>query len=289
MKSIDNERKQTEIYVQVKELRAVRSLLNKGKEHLAIVELEKLVYKYPKNCTIKLEYAKLLSKTNRDEEALLLLNNLEQFYLNKLSNIEKFTLYYRMLLSYFHNKDYEKVIYYYHNVLKYIEYAEFSQKDFRIFLIYALKELNKLGFVNTSRLRYSEQQVVDYNKEKAINHIRLHLNEFNKCDNEALFRDDIDIENLYCIAREKVKTSKKNYESYVMDIYNFKYSNIGVYNGKKVNVLQVVCIGGTDNIISMYPIEDSVYNLEDLVEISLKDFEKKSQIQKFKNKYEGRV
>lgn len=289
MKSIDNERKQTEIYVQVKELRAIRSLLNKGKEHLAIVELEKLVYKYPKNCTIKLEYAKLLSKTNRDEEALLLLNNLEQFYLNKLSNIEKFTLYYRILLSYFNNKDYEKVVYYYHKVLKYIEYVEFSQKDFRIFLIYALKELNKLGFVNTSRLRYSEQQVVDYNKEKAINHIRLHLNEFNKCDNEALFRDDIDIENLYCIAREKVKTSKRICQSYVMDVYNFKYNNIGVYKNKKVNVLQVVCISGTNNIISMYPIAGSTKNLEELIELDFNDVKTISQIQKFKNKYEGRV
>ena len=287
MNIFEREKKQEEVYNQVKELRSIRFLLEKNKEHFAIVELEKLIEKYPKNHIIMLEYGKLLTKTSRNLEAISILTNLEEFYLNKISDKEKFTLYYRLLLAYFYNHDYEKVLYYYKKTLQYIKYAEIDPKDIRIFLLCALKNLNKLNLdnIDKNKLKYSEMQAIFYSKTKAISHIKHHLKSFDQNQDRAIFDDDINIESLYLIAAERVKKSEKVCQSYATDIYHFEYENIGISDGEKTDVLQVVCINGTNNIISMYPVQKVFQNIEPLIYSYKPNSNKISKIKKFNKKY----
>ena len=105
---------------------------------------------------------------------------------------------------------------------------------------------------------YLRQQIEDYSSEKFIEHIDRHIDNDNKIDTEksrALFRYGIDINRIIKGVQNHLNSAPKIKYKYV-DVYYFKYDGCGRYHGDKLtDYFQVVCISGTHNIITMYPMQ----------------------------------
>ena len=110
-------------------------------------------------------------------------------------------------------------------------------------------------FKEGSRSDYIKFQIVDYDKEKALDHIKRHeiINDIEKDIIQSYFIDDLNIEYLYDLITENLQNNKKVNKDEVLDVYYFGISNIGVYKNQNCNYIKVVAIPDTTNIITIYP------------------------------------
>lgn len=129
---------------------------------------------------------------------------------------------------------------------------------------------------------YVEEQIIDYDEQKAIDHIIDHhiLN-----ISYSNFNENIVIEDLFYEAKEKLDDAFVIYSD-TFDRYIVKYDNIG-YNGEKtINQLEVITIPKTKKIITMYPSKNIPnYDLIDEEKTEKKEPKRLSQIEKFNLKY----
>lgn len=102
-------------------------------------------------------------------------------------------------------------------------------------------------------IHYSEQQMINYSKEQALDHIEKHFNKKDIETSEAIFNKNIDKEELF----EFVTNSLCNdylYKSEFFDLYYLPYENAGDESEEKCNYIKVVTLHDTHNIITMYPV-----------------------------------
>ena len=105
---------------------------------------------------------------------------------------------------------------------------------------------------------YFYSQMIDYNEEKAIEHIKLHLDENDEKQNHSIYTEDVNIEKLYEKAKIKITNINPSRVA-ILDKYIVECDNIiGKTNGEEVDCLQVITLPNTNNIITMYP----TYNLK---------------------------
>ena len=131
--------------------------------------------------------------------------------------------------------------------------------------------------------------MIKYSKEDGLMHVREHTIKHRVESNNSLFADNVDIENLFDIATKAVETAKPLPLFAARDSYYFKYPNIGINNE---DVFKVVTNKGTNEIISMYPVQElgrfSSFvnnNLFDMYNLQQKPKTKRlSQIDRFKNR-----
>lgn len=116
----------------------------------------------------------------------------------------------------------------------------------------------KLGIIKDDKdnfkFSYFYEQLFDYNEEKAIEHIKLHLYENDKKKLQFIFDQNINIEELYENIKPKINDINP-YNSTLVDKYILSFDhNIGTCNNKETNCIEVVTFSNTKDIITMYPI-----------------------------------
>lgn len=147
----------------------------------------------------------------------------------------------------------------------------------------------KLGIPFKTRSNYAISQINNFSKEMTIEHI---INSHQKeLEGKSQFHSNVDINYLFNIVTENLKNSKKANTEEMLEVHYFAVSNIGIYNSV-CNFIKVVVIPNTNNILSIYPVDnifDSEFiNLDYDRSILFKEDNKVkslSRIDKFKQKY----
>lgn len=112
-------------------------------------------------------------------------------------------------------------------------------KEFNIFFDYDYKRV---------QLTYRNKQILDYDEERAIEHIiERHYNN----EDKANFNKSLDPYQLFMEAKSMLAPENKVKGLSYNDIYVIPYSNIGEYGEE---YLQVVTLPNSRNIITMYPL-----------------------------------
>lgn len=152
------------------------------------------------------------------------------------------------------------------------------------FFVHRLKlliDLDSNEKIEDRDFTYSELQMINYDKDKAIEHIIDHhiLN-----DSYSNFSDDIDIEQLFEEVQKRLDEAIIIYCDSV-DKYILKYDNIGYFDNKVINQLEIIVVPKTKNIITMYPCKN-ILNTDIEEDIKpKKEVKRLSQIEKFNLKY----
>lgn len=116
-----------------------------------------------------------------------------------------------------------------------------------------------------------KEQIVNYNEQKAIEHIKAHsYNSVNDNNVESYFHKNVDIDYLIECVKENLKTSKKANKNENLEVHYFLLPNIGMYEDYICNYIKVILVPNTYNIVSMYP---SSYMENDEVPILNCDFD----------------
>lgn len=113
-------------------------------------------------------------------------------------------------------------------------------------------------------------------------------------NNKSYFNENLDIEYLFKLIRKSIDNSKKcNIDSHLEEHY-FAIPNVGYsMSGNLCNVIKVVVVPNTNNIMTMYPtdkyIENNLCNLEcdydKLFKVEKPKVKTMSRIDKFNQRY----
>lgn len=148
-------------------------------------------------------------------------------------------------------------------------------------------------------LTYRMEQLLNYSKERAIEHIKEHKREKSDKASHGVFSEDIVVEELYDWAQSYL--TEENYiRTCELDIYVLDYPNVGTFCGRKENYLKVITNPNTKDIITMYPYDKKRMYLPDIIEeipqkellkqtekdkVLTKEIKRESQIEKFNKRY----
>jgi len=131
---------------------------------------------------------------------------------------------------------------------------------------------------------YSENQIINYNKKKAIHHIKSHHGE--KSAHISYFNNDTDIEKIFNKILIYIK-DKKPYYSGVYDVYIVHIDKVkmsSIYY-ERLNDLVIITLPNTKNILTMYPVDMVDEDLNEIEKEENKKTYKLSQIEKFNKRY----
>ena len=132
--------------------------------------------------------------------------------------------------------------------------------------------------VNDS-MSYVELQIINYDKERAIEHIKLHQKPDSTKENHSIFSDNINIENLYEEVLDHLN-DETFHDSNLVDCYILNYPNVGYCEDKISDLLKVITLPNTKEIVTMYPYVKNKALLKSKPKVK-----KLSQIDKFNQKY----
>ena len=195
----------------------------------------------------------------------------------------KYDEYYKLALAKFRLKKYDEVE----------KILDIFEKNYDKYEIYQMKyEMDRLrlyidiskGKVDVVADTYSKKQMLNYDKQEAINHVKDH-HYYNV--RTSKFSDEIDIDKFFDEIKEKMNKENLIYDS-VFDKYIIKYPNIGVNtDNENIHQLAVLALTDTKDIITMYPCDgsESIFVLEELEEKPKSKVKRLSQIEKFNKKY----
>lgn len=253
-----------------------------AKEHLKKAMDTNIYKKYDS----KLQYARILKFEGNYEESKKMLNDLLDTAVKNKALLE-------LIFFDLHEEKYDDVADKVSQVDKLCENDDFLigieyLKRIKFIVKYRSNMLEKEDLKNIS---YCERQLVNYSKNIALEHIRNHYNENSKKEKHSLFNSDIDIEDLYEDAKEKIKNLTPNFT--LVDKYYVRYDKpIGTLDGVETNILAVVTNINTKDIIAMYPtIDIKGYNRFELTkeEKPQKQMKKESAIEKFYRRYGNNI
>lgn len=229
----------------------VTELINNGQIRLAKEIVLDLINKYPDDEILKAQLARINILERNYEEALIILEQLEEknVFLKLVSvcielNYEDklYELYKKYFCNDFYRKKYKK------------------DMKYRLLDIYLNKKFNSNYSLNIDNISYFEKQIYSYDKELAISHIKEgHLK---LGSNKDKFADCVNIEELYDKVNEFIKTSLD--EGYLIQVmsksFYFYIPGVGMNeNSKQVDCLHVCTIAGTNDIITMFPVSKRKY------------------------------
>lgn len=155
-----------------------------------------------------------------------------------------------------------------------------SISDPNDFILYAKQKIPKNSYLG--------KQIENYSSEAFVEHIDRHIDNDDKIDTKksrALFGYGIDICRIIKEVQKHLNDAPKKRDVHA-DVYYFKYDGCGRYRGKTSDYFKVVCIRGTHNIITMFPIPrcDPKF-CTDLNYLYEEGYQKPSQREKFLRKY----
>lgn len=250
----------------------------------AIYEFQKYLKTYPYDFVGYVFYADTLIKFNRLEEAELVLKEAENIINSKTSplSIEYYNLF--LIKLWIHQK-------------KYVESLELLKRNKETFIHNdweydrALLFLNKkLGLeyedLMQDTLSYSLHQLISYNEEKAIRHIKKHSNNKNNIVNK--FVPDFPLEELYYKLRNILPLQDKFNTDLIVNSYYCKYLACGHEGTDLVDYIKIITFADSNEIITMYPYKnaenychiDLTPNMDDNLKLK-----RMNQIDKFNQRY----
>ena len=219
--------------------------LDRGEKYLI-----KLIENNSRVCAIaSIELARVYLRKKKYIEARELLENIL-----KVPNKEKKYVYSELLFLNLREENYEEAYKYFLEELSH----EWSRQASLQLYAYLRYKLGKIKDIDKMMEYYFYSQMIDYNEEKAIEHIKLHLDENDEKQNHSIYTEDVNIEKLYEKAKIKITNINPSRVA-ILDKYIVECDNIiGKTNGEEVDCLQVITLPNTNNIITMYP----TYNLK---------------------------
>lgn len=252
----------------------IRKLIEDGKYHLAVSALQDFLQKYPGDSYSLKEYASILRCQGEPEQALMLLSQCESDGEHSIRE---------RAICYIYQEEYEKAL------LELNHISGVHDKD--------LKQVEsfcraKLGIETAEDSKYySIQQAIEYDEEKAIEHIKNH----GKNCGRDYFNPDIDIKELYYNIQSVLSRATPMINDSLLRYYSFFIKNVGYSQaGNSVNYLLVRVLPNSFDILTMFPdslIRNTYINnyttllAEVQTEKSPKIIKRESQIDKFNRRY----
>ena len=277
--------------VNAKEMNVVKQLLLSENYDKAINELRKLKNKYPNDYDVLFQLGSVLLRQGQKVSEALYLLNLATNKQNKRAVVNEIGTYY------FNQFDFDKAEDYYtklldgsekersrglHQLIKiYIHEYRFEEayelfkelKKVSLYADYDITHFNNLEFYLTYTTggnilyiegdAYFQHQLLDYSRERAVEHIAKHLMETNPDGTRiktfhSVFDENIDISELYDYISEEIEDMDPTGID-VVDYYKLKFDDyIGkTYNGKRTKYVEAVVIPNTKQILSIYPVNQN--------------------------------
>lgn len=164
-----------------------------------------------------------------------------------------------------------------------MEINEQLEKTLEKLKLYADVKTGK-KITNQERI-YSEEQIISYSEEKAIEHIQeSHMSG----DKSVIFSDSKNIEGLFYQAKVAITGLTPNINC-LADEYFLSIPKVGMINNILTDYLKVVCLPNTHDIITMYPaiIGSEEQEKKEIIEKKPKHKVRRrlSQIEKFNARY----
>lgn len=251
--------------------------------------LENYIDEYPLDYNGMAYYIFVLITLNKIDEAINYMSNLEdeskrslQFKLTGKSEILK-----RYLLL---NKIkilavQERYLELYNLINNSMSLLEDINHSLRLMCEYKLGLINKEG-LDISSLSYVEKQIVDYEEEALINHVKRHLSDDNQdiqIPSSSIFSVDFKLEKVMKEVKKYIPSDKKIISTPISDFYIFKYNDCGRDNGTITDFFKVVCFHNSDKIITLFPISgvDNIESVDLNYLVETKHTGGISQIEKF--------
>lgn len=240
------------------EIKNIKEIINQGQFQTAIRKINEFLKTYGDDIEILYLYGKLLRKTDNVEHAISVLkrakdiiNVTEDFSFANAINTELFKVYFI--------NDYYKEAY---NLLQECHNMQLYIRDYTN--THNLPSVDEFKRIVEVRLGiYQEtgdessiiKKVLYYDRDLALNHVKKHLVEIDYTYKQHSLFNDIDIEKLFKLTEENLKSAKKIQRFSFHDLYMFDFYRIGQDCSDK---LQVVTNKGTNEIISMYPTTSNI-------------------------------
>ncbi len=168
-----------------------------------------------------------------------------------------------------------------------------NQKNIEISTI-ILKYKLRIDQILSDRYEYLRDQLLDYNEKTTLDHIKIHCID-NFTYKKSKFEKDVNVDYLFSVLRENLNRYERSNINSGLDVYFFHIDGIGFksINNNICNVLKVLSIPETNDIISMFPISDEIPKVISILDI---DYDKlfnrektkvkvMSQIDKFNKRY----
>lgn len=263
---------------------------------------------YPEDYTAYTFFASLLVTIRKFEEAEKILEEVEHLVINDRNFMRKKDLVDMYVLNYNYAK--VKLLMYqekYVDVLdnyiqpknKYYDISTFNidtlnnNQNFQFvgligLKLFCYKKLNKLHINNREKYSYLLRQIIEYNENEFLEHIKKHMNDYNVSNSS--FVSNLNVLDIIDEVKKYIPSEKGLCLGFIDNIYNFKYDECGKVNNKMVDYFQVVCIANSQAFITMYPIDYGKYlpyidlnymkKQDDLVKVK-----RKSQIERFNQRF----
>ena len=152
---------------------------------------------------------------------------------------------------------------------------------------------SKLGYINekdaSNLMSYAKRQMNSYDENLFRDFIRTHSHDYNKDleeQSDKIFDESFPLENIIEEVKKNLDYDKCRCTGYYTDQYIFRYDLCGRDNGVVQNYFKVLCLHGTDKILTMFPASDCerlpYVDLNYLNEVKV---ERPSQIDKFYKRF----
>lgn len=263
----------------------IYELYKKGKVNQAKQFIIEYIETYPTDVNSKILLSKILIALKEYKEA-------EKFLEYCMKKYPEYIIFKQnMVYLYIELEEYEKA-YEIYTKINFEKYEQINKKStIELATLHALL-YTKLNIRTNQKEGYLVNQYKNYDKKMAIKHICInHLNNKKSKNDYMFFKDKEEIEELLEKVEKRIeKNAQKEQRLDVVDYYNFKCENIGISQAGYTDILKVVTIKNTNNIITMYPIKKEsaviINELEEAREYTSGKIRKRtSQIDKFKQKY----
>ncbi len=102
---------------------------------------------------------------------------------------------------------------------------------------------------------YRARQYLQYNWNEFYEHIKKHSKNYTKYENisNATFNQEFKTCDVALELKNILPKKEHIYRDFFEDVYYFKYDNCGMVGDKATDYFKVVCLKGTNNIITIYP------------------------------------
>lgn len=275
MKYNNNEKKN--LYYQTNK---IAGLIDRFEYALAKKIVLELLEKYPEDYVLKKQLSRIFTYEKDYEQSKLLLESLDEERVFK-----------KLIALYIKLNDEEKLFEFYNKYYSEENKVNLKYLNSNYYLVqmYLKNKFDESYIPNLNELGYFERQLISYDEELAINHIKQnhYLNDIGK----SMFSEEIDIDFLFKQVKEYIKENidKSSLKGPTVDSYLFYYPSCGIKKeGGNSNYFEVCTFTNTDNILTMYP--NNYLKNKDICYLKEKEEEKtfikvKSGLERFQSRY----
>lgn len=258
----------------------IAGLIDKSEYTLAKKIVLELLEKYPEDYVLKKQFSRILTAEKDYEQSKLILESLGEERVFK-----------KLIALYIKLNEEEKLFDFYNKYYIDENKVDLKYLDSNYYLIqmYLKNKFDKSYSPNLEELSYFERQLIAYEEEKALDHIKQnhYLNNIEK----SMFSKEIDISFLFKQVKEYIKENvdKSSLKGPTVDSYLFYYPDCGIKKqGGNSDYFEVRAFTNTNNILTMYPNDFlknmDICNLKELQEEKTM-IKVKSGLERFQSRY----